>query len=227
MRGLFPDRKRTATETAEVVSASAARQAEKRVQLERFYEAVGRRMLQLMQMFYTEERMVRYIDWEGPVEWGWTADDIVFETQLEIALTPKETKNWLTRRDDALATLNVLGPLAQPGPDGSSVVDLPSLLRYVLTELGLPRRVIIELLNLPEEQQMQQMAALQSQAAQQGAAAGVPRPDMVAGPMDPAQLAAAVNQGQLPPEIVAAAQGNTPVTPQATEAVSENAGVIA
>jgi hypothetical protein len=225
MRGLFPDRKRTATETAEVVNASAARQAEKRVQLERFYEAIARRVLQLMQMFYTQDRMVRYIDWQGPVEWTWSADDIVMESKLEIVLTPKEVKNWQSRRDDALATLNVLGPMAQPGPDGSSIVNPTELLRYVLIELGLPRRVVLLLLNLPEEQQQQMLAAQQAAAGMQAAQqVGVPRPDMVPGPMDAEQLAAATNQGEIPPEVLAAAFGTTPVTPQAAEAVSESLG---
>jgi hypothetical protein len=225
MRGLFPDRKRTATETAEVVQSSAARQAEKRVQLERFYEAIARRILQLMQMFYTAERMVRYIDFDGPVEWSWTADDIVMESRLQIVLTPKEVKNWQSRRDDALAVLNVLGPLAQPTPTGETVVDQTELLRYVLTELGLSRSTVAMLLNLPEEQQQQMLAAQQAAAGMQAATElGVPRPDMVPGPMDEEQLALATNQGTIPPELLAAGFGNTPVTPQATEVISESLG---
>jgi hypothetical protein len=226
MRGLFPDRKRTATETSEVVQSSAARQAEKRVQLERFYEAIGRRILQLMQMFYTADRMVKYVDWDGPVEWEWNADDIVFESRLEIVLTPKESKNWQTKRDDALALLNVLGPLAQPGPDGSSTVDQPEMLRYVLEQMGVKRRDILMILNLPEEQQAQQLAAQQAAAGMQSASQlGIPRPDMAAGPLDEQTLAAATNQGTIPPEMLAAAFGNGPGTPQAAELVSESTGV--
>lgn len=225
MRGLFPDRKRTATETSEVVASSAARQAEKRVNLERFYEAIGRRILQLMQMFYTQDRMVRYADWDGPVEWTWTADDIVMESKLEIVLTPKEARDWKAKRDDALAMLNVLGPLAQPGPAGSSPIDLVELLRFVLTNLGMKRSDIVAVLNLPEEQQMQQMAAQQQAAGMMASEQmGVPRPDMVPGPMNPEQLALATNAGELPPEIVAAAMGNIPGSPGAAEQVSENVG---
>lgn len=228
MRGLFPDRKRTATETSEVVQASAGRQAEKRVQLERFYEAIARRILQLMQMFYTADRMVRFVDFDGPVEWEWTADDIVMESRLEVILTPKEVRNWQSRRDDALAVLNVLGPLAQPDAMGTSVVDQAELLKYVLTEFGVPRATIIELLNLPEEQQAQMMAAQQAAAGMAAAQqVGVPRPDMVPGPMNAEQLAAATNQGTIPPEVLASAFGNTPTTPQAAEVVSESSGVAA
>lgn len=226
MRGLFPDRKRTATETSEVVQSSAARQAEKRVQLERFYEAIARRVLQLMQMFYTADRMVKYVDFDGPVDWEWNADDIVMESRLEIVLTPKEVRNWQSRRDDALAVLNVLGPMAQPDASGASVVDQTELLRFVLTEMGMSRSTIAQILNLPEEQQIQKMGALQDQAAQANAQnAGVPAAGMVPGPLDEAQLAAATNQGTIPPEMLAAAFGNTPVTPQAAEQVSESSGV--
>lgn len=224
MRGLFPDRKRTATETSEVVQSSAARQAEKRVQLEHFYSAIATRILQLMQMFYTSDRIVRYTDQAGPVEWEWTADDIIFEHKLEIALTPKEVRNWQTRRDDALAVLNILGPLAQPGPDGASVVDQTQLVKYVLEELGMRYTDIALLLNLPEEQQMQQMAALQTQAAQAGAASGVPSAASVPGPLNEAQLATSTNQGTIPPEVLAAAYGNVPGSPQAVEQVSEQLG---
>jgi hypothetical protein len=169
--------------------------------------------------------MVRYIDFDGPVEWSWTADDIVMESRLQIVLTPKEVKNWQSRRDDALAVLNVLGPLAQPTPTGETVVDQTELLRYVLTELGLSRSTVAMLLNLPEEQQQQMLAAQQAAAGMQAATElGVPRPDMVPGPMDEEQLALATNQGTIPPELLAAGFGNTPVTPQATEVISESLG---
>jgi hypothetical protein len=169
--------------------------------------------------------MIRYADWEGPVEWAWTADDIVMESRLEIVLTPKENRDWKTRRDDALAMLNVLGPLAQPGPAGASPVDLTELLRFVLTNLGMKRSDIVAVLNLPEEQQMQKAAAQQEAAGQMAAEQlGLPRPDMVPGPMNPEQLAMATNQGELPPEVMAAAFGNMPGSPGAAEQVSEQAG---
>jgi hypothetical protein len=44
--------------------------------------------------------------------------------------------------------------------------------------------------------------------------------------MDAAALAAATNQGTIPPEVLAAAQGGgTPGSPQAAETVSESSGV--
>jgi hypothetical protein len=221
MRGLFPDRKRTATETSEVVSASAARQSEKRIQLERFYKAIASRMLQLMQMFYEQERMVRLVDDAGEFAWSFSSDDIVFDYALDLALTPKEAKSWQSRRDQALATLNILGPMAQPGPDGSAPVNVTELLRYVLSELNIPRRIMSKILHLPEEKQAQVLGQLQNTAAQANAQAGLPRPDMVPGPLNADALAAATNQGTIPPEVLAAASGGGPMAPQAVERVSE------
>jgi hypothetical protein len=226
MRGLFPDRKRTATETAEVVTASAARQAEKRVSLERFWGEIGRRMLQLMQMFYTEEQLVRYQDYEGPIEWQWTADDIVFETKLNIALTPKETKNRQTERDEGTMLLNVLGP-ASTTPDpvtGAPLIDPRELYTMVLEKMGLPRRDITRVLRTAEQAQIAAMEAQQTAAAAANANAGVPRADMAPGPMDEAALAAAANEGTIPPEILAAAQGIVPGSPDAVETISEDLG---
>ena len=226
-RGLFPDRRRTATETAEVVNASAARQAEKRVGLERFYGAIARRMLQLMQMFYTGEQMVRYMDYEGPVEWKWTADDIVFETKLEVLLTPKEVRDRQALRDEALAILNVYGPLMQPDPaTGVRMVDPTTLIRIVSEKMGLRRRDIAMLIPTAFQQQMQALAAQQAAAGMASAAAGLPRPDMVPGPGSEQELAAAVNGGTIPPEVLAAATGTVPANAGAVERVSESAGVI-
>jgi len=226
MRGLFPDRKRTATETSEVVSASAARQSEKRTTLENFWLAIAQRILQLMQMFYEQERVVKLADEAGDVAWSWKAEDILGDFQLDISLTPQEPKSWATRRDNALATLNVVGPLAQPGPDGSSPVKVVEMLRYVLTEMNIPRRIIRTILNLPEEQQQQVMGNLQNQASQAQAAQGVmPGAAAVPGPLDAQALAAATNQGAIPPELLAAAQGGNPFSPQAAGQLSESRGV--
>lgn len=224
-RGLFPDRKRTATETTEVVAASATRASEKRNALEDFWLGVARRILQLMQMFYEKERVVRLADDEVDIPWTYTAEDIAGAYGLEISLTPKEAKSWQQRRDDALATLNIIGPLAQPGPDGSSPVNVTELLRWVLGEMNIPRRVIRLVLNLPEEQQVQTFNTIQSQAAAQAAQNGQLRPDLVPGPLSAQALGAAANTGTIPPEVLAAAGGIGPAGPESAEQVSESAGI--
>ena len=228
MRGLFPDRRRTATETAEVVAASAARQAEKRTTLENFWLAIASRILQLMQMFYEQPRVARLADEAGDIPWEWSADDIVGQFELKVSLTPKEARSWQARRDDALAVLNTVGPLARPDATGASPVNVTELLRYVLSEMHIPRRVIRLLLNLPEQQQTQVLSALQQQAQAARAAAGImPNPAGIPGPLDAQALAAAANLGTIPPEFLAGAGGATPVSPELVEQVSESAGVIA
>ncbi len=224
-RGLFPDRKRTATETTEVVAASATRASEKRNALEDFWLAIARRILQLMQMFYEADRVIRLSDDEVDISWDYNAADIAGTYGLEISLTPKETKSWQQRRDDALATLNIIGPLAQPGPDGTTPVDVTELLRWVLAEMNTPRRVIRLLLNLPEEQQVQAFNTIQNQAAQQSAAGGQVRADLIPGPLSAPALAAAANTGTIPPEVLAAAGSVVPGGPQAAEQISESAGI--
>lgn len=224
MRGLFPDRKRTATETAEVVTASAARQAEKRNTLEQFYLDIAKRMLQLMQMFYDSPRMLRYVTDFGDVPWQWDAEDLQFEYDLELSLTPKESETKQSRRDDALAMLNVLGPLSQPGPDGSSAVDVKTLLKWFLSNYGLDRSDIAELLNTPGQQQTQRMEQQQVATAQGQAVEGQPNAAMNPGPLDASQLAAATNAGEIPPELLQGAASNTPVSPGLAEMVSEQGG---
>lgn len=226
-RGLFPDRKRTATETSEVVAASAARASEKRLALEHFWKSIASRILQLMQLFYEQERIVKLVDDAGEVDWTWTAADIVGGYDLEISLTPKEAKSWQQRRDNALAVINVVAPLALPGSDGSSDVDMAELLRYGLTEMGIPRKIISMILNLPEEKQQQVLGSLQNQAQQANTAAGQPPAAAgVAGPLSEEALAAATNAGTIPPGLVAAAGGGNPFGPQGAERVSESRGVV-
>lgn len=228
MRGLFPDRKRTATETAEVVSASSARQSEKRNTLEEFYMNIFDRVLQLMQMFYDQERMVRYVDPAyGEVEWAYTQDDIQNKFKLAVHLTPKEAQTRQQMRDDALAYFNMMMPLAmQPQQDGSTLVDGAKLVEWFSLQYGLSRTEVLDILNLPEEKQAQQLAQQQAMAAQAGAQAGMVNPGMTTGPLGPGEVAALTNQGAVPPEVAAQAVGGIgPGVEQAVEAVSESAGV--
>lgn len=227
MRGLFPDRKRTATETAQVVSASSARQSEKRNTLELWFVDIAKRMLTLMQAYYTGDRMTQYVDdTYGNVAWEWTPEDILGEFELSITLTPREARDRQALRDEAMTVLNVVGPFSQPDQNGQSVVDRAALLRWTLKHFGLQNREILELLNLPEEQQMQAMAQQQMMAGQAAAQGGVVDPSMVPGPMDPNALAAAANPGAVPPDIAAAAVGGIgPGVPSAVQQVSESAGV--
>ena len=227
MQGRFPDRKRTATETAEVVSASAARQSEKRNTLEQFYIDIARRVMQLMQQFYDQPRMVRYVDSTyGQVPWEFTAEDIQMEYDLELNISPKEAVTKSSERESATAYFNMMMPLATtPLPNGGTLIDGAKLVEWFSTRYGLSKTEILDIINLPEEQQAQQLAAQQATAGMASAEAGAPNPGMTTGPLGPGEVAAMTNQGAVPPDMAAAMQGAGPAAPAATEAISESAGV--
>ena len=202
MRGLFPDRKRTATETSEVVAASSARQAEKRNRLESFYTDIARRVLFYMQLFYEGERISRIVDDMGDIEWEWNNEDITFESALDVELSAKEPKNYQTRKDDAFMIINNLMPLADPSNPAGALVDGAQVLKSALQRMGIDDREIRKWLNLPEEQQVAKQTALQDQANQAMAAEGVPPPpDSVPGPLSGPELAGAANEGEIPAEL--------------------------
>ena len=184
MRGLFPDRKRTATETNEVVSASAARQSEKRNTLAEFHEDIAERILTLMQMFYDQARMVRYIDPVafGEVPWEWSGADIIGEFNLQAHLSPREAYTRDALRQEAVVLLNVLAPFAEPDAQGKSALHKESLIAWFARKYGISKREMNELMQSPEEQQVQAAGAMQQ-------AAGGPPP----GPLSPQQLVAAAN----------------------------------
>jgi hypothetical protein len=200
MRGLFPDRKRTATETNAVMSSSDARQSEKRNTLERFHIEIARRILTLMQKFYDQPRMARFVDASlGNVPWEFTGDKLIGQFSMGVNLSPREAKTRDSMKQEATVALNILGPFSQPGPDGSAPIDPNTLLQWFMRKYGFSPRDINELLNSKEEQQVQ------SAGAQQQAAGGPPP-----GPLNPAELLAASNGpatlgaavgGEVPPEM--------------------------
>lgn len=203
MRGLFPEKRQTATSVNEVVSASAARQSEKRNTLERFHVEVAKRMLHLMQEFYDQPRMVRYVDPSmGNVPWEFSGEDILGDFDIKVTLNPREAMTRDTQRQEATVALNVLGPLAQPDQTGSSTIDPVRLVEWYMRKYGFSPRDINELLNSDAEKEKQTQQALGLQgaaaAAQQGAAqlagTGV-SPDTAAGSqgVGPGSVEAAVD----------------------------------
>lgn len=157
MRGIFPDRKRTATETTEVVAASAARQAEKRSLMETFFTSIARRVLFFLQMT-DEERVSRLAEEGGDVVWEWTPEDITMEADLEVSLAPKQYFGPAEKEERAMKLLNFVGAL----PD--DIIDRTALVKHALQEMEYPMNVISEILKLPEEQQEAQQAEIAKQA---------------------------------------------------------------
>lgn len=167
MRGLFPQRRQTATAVAEVATQSLTRQSEKQTRLERFYRDIARRILMYMQLFYDAPRISRLVG-EGAEEiWTWNAEDIVMESDLEIFLVPKETQSSEDRQQKAFAVLNLI--LALP----KDIVDHRATLRWALEEADVPRDVIELIINTAEEGQEQQQEEIELLAQQAQAQQGI------------------------------------------------------
>ena len=176
MRGLFPDRKRTATETTEVVAASSARQSEKRSLMEDFYSNIARRILQLIQTYYDVPRITRLVEAESDVVWEWDNESVTMEVDLEVVLAPKVPRDSAWREERAMKLMNFVAPIL-PQP------ELHPLARIALRDMGFPKEIIREVLPTPEELQEQQQkqaaqeadaAAMQAEAQAVGAASGDP-----------------------------------------------------
>lgn len=202
MRGLFPDRKRTATETNAVVNSSEARQSEKRNTLIKFHVEIAKRILTLMQKFYDQPRMATLVDPTlGSVPWEFTGDQLVGDFSMDVNLSPKEAQTRDSLKQEATVALNILGPFAQPDASGKSVLDQATLLGWFMKKYGFSRRDINELMNSQAEQQVQAAGAAQQAAG--GAPPGPLNPaELLAASNGPAYLGAAVG-GDVPPEQVA------------------------
>lgn len=144
MRGVFPSRRTTATETEIVTSAGEQRQAERRGELEYWYISIARTMLQLMQLFYDSDRMLRYTDDLGDeFEWEWNKADIAIDADIEIALTPKENLTRAERVQRALMFANLALPLPE--------TDRGELLKWMAREMGLRDDIVRSLVKGDEE----------------------------------------------------------------------------
>lgn len=156
MRGVFPTRRTTATETQIVTGKGEERQAERRGSLEDWYIAIARTMLQLMQVFYDQDRMLRYTDDLGQdFVWTWNKEDIALDADLEISLTPKENLTRSQRVERAMGFMNLALPLPE--------TDRGELLKFVAREMGFRDEDIRAMVKSDDEVKMEQQ---QQQAAQ-------------------------------------------------------------
>lgn len=163
MRGVFPTRRTTATETQIVTGKGEERQGERRGSLEDWYLSIARTMLQLMQVFYDRDRMLRYTDDLGQeFEWTWNKEDIALDADLAIALTPKESLTRDQRVQRALGLMNLALPLPE--------TDRGELLRFVAREMGFRDEDIRAFVKSDQEVKMEE------QQAQAGALAVQPQP---------------------------------------------------
>lgn len=163
MRGVFPTRRTTATETEIVTGKGEERQAERRGALEDWYLSIAKTMLQLMQVFYDRDRMLRYTDDLGQeFEWTWNKEDIAMDADLNIALTPKENLTRSQRVERAMGFMNLALPLPE--------TDRGELLRFVAREMGFRDDDVRALVKGDAEVKMEE------QQAQMGGLAVAPQP---------------------------------------------------
>jgi len=156
MRGVFPSRRTTATETEIVTSAGEQRQAERRGSLEQWYLSIARTMLQLMQVFYDRDRMLRYTDDLGQeFVWTWNNEDIAIDADLDIAITPRENLTRSERVQRAMQWLNLVLPMPE--------TDRGEAIRWAGREMGMRDEDIRAMVKTDQEvqaeQQQEQLAA--------------------------------------------------------------------
>lgn len=157
-RGVFPSKRTTATEAQLVTTGGQARQGERRSCLEEFYIDIAGTALQLMQLFYDHERMVRYVGDAGDeFEWTFTKEDIAMEADIEISITPKENLTREERFQRAIFVANMLLPLPE--------ADRANIMQWTLREAGIDDDLIRTMVKTPEEAAAGQLA--------EGSAAGI------------------------------------------------------
>lgn len=157
MRGVFPSRRTTATEANIVDSRGDMRQAERRSQLEQWYIAIARTILQLMQVYYSRDRILRYTDDLGDeFLWEWNNEDIAIDADIEIAITPKENLTRAERVQRAFQWMNLVLPMPE--------TDREEVLRLVAREMGMRDEDVRKVVRSHEEAQAE-ASADQAQAA--------------------------------------------------------------
>jgi hypothetical protein len=152
LRGVFTSKRQTATETERVADAGERRQAERRGVLEEWYLDIAKTMLQLIQKFYDQERVMRYTDDRGEdFTWAFTNEDIAIEADLQISLTPAERPTRDQRFQRALQVMNLTLPIPE--------TDRAEVMRFVLEEAGVPDEVVRRILKTPEEVEAERQKA--------------------------------------------------------------------
>ncbi len=174
MRGVFPTRRTTATETQIVTGKGEERQAERRGALTDWYLDIAKTMLQLMQKFYDRDRMLRYTDDLGEeFLWEWNKEDIAIEADLDVSLTPKENLTRDQRVQRAMTFMNLALPLPE--------TDRGELLKWVAREMGLRDDETRALVKSDQEVKAEQQQAQLGQLAVAPQASGSAPPGLQIG----------------------------------------------
>lgn len=166
LRGVFPSRRTTATETELVTTAGQNRQGERRSAMEDWYLDIAKTMLQLMQLFYDRERILRYTNDLGETfTWEWTLEDIAVDADIQVAITPRENPTRQERFQRAVFVMNLALPLPE--------TDRASLMQFVYREMGLDEDLIRTLVKPQDEVDLEQQKATLLAASPQAGAPGL------------------------------------------------------
>jgi len=159
MRGLFPGGRHTATEVQQVTDRGDMRQSERRSAMEEWYLAISKTMLQLMMLYYDQDRILRYTDDLGKdFEWAWSAQDIALDSDIEIAITPRENLTRDQRVQRFLLLMNLALPLQE--------TDRYEFLKMAALEMGYRMDDVNRLVKNPAEVQAEnQLAQAQAMGA--------------------------------------------------------------
>ena len=206
MRGATAQIRRTATEAAMIQDAMNSRAADKLSRIESVLAQCGGRVMQLMQMYMTGEKVVRVVGAKAVPAWvNFDADYISGEFDYEVEAGSTQPMNESFRRQSALQMVDAMAPFV-----GQGIVNPQALARHVL-QFGFGIKDPTMFMGQPQQEQpMHQMPdgtmmpgatheeGMQMMQQQQG---GMPEQP----PQSPVE--------GIPPELMAAVQGASGFVP--------------
>jgi len=203
MRGATAQIRRTATEAAMIQDAMNSRAADKLSRIESVLAQCGGRVMQLMQMYMTGEKVVRVVGAKAVPAWvNFDADYISGEFDYEVEAGSTQPMNESFRRQSALQMVDAMAPFV-----GQGIVNPQALARHVL-QFGFGIKDPTMFMGQPQQEQpMHQMpdgsmmaGAQHGQGAPMPQGGGAPVPEE--SPVD-----------GIPPELMAAVQGASGFVP--------------
>lgn len=223
-RGSAPEVRRTATEASMLQSATNARVSDKLAQVEVFMADIAEAVIQLAQMYMSEDEAAKIVGQNGDVGWKvFTPEEIQGEFDFTVEAGSTQPKDENFKRQQALELFQTMQPFV------GDVIEPKALVTYVLREgYGIknpdqfmsqqapqqpsPAQKIIETLNYKDlppdiQRQVEQQAGFQpsqmggSSPVEQNAQNGLPAamPDGGPAPDPNAQMAAQYAMQQAPP----------------------------
>jgi len=129
-RGSAPETRRTATEAQMLNSATNARVSDKLAQVEVFMAEIAEAVIQLAQMYMTQEEAAKIVGGNGQVSWAnFTPENIQGEFDFEVEAGSTQPKDENFKRQQALELFATMQPFIEQG-----ILDPTAMVTYVLRE---------------------------------------------------------------------------------------------